>query len=237
MSIEFDITFDVRSDTPKDRDPDAHSPTLRRYHKALWSKPLPNGKPFNLSDATGKAYLHHASDLGEFFLSSDGIGTTLTGVKKLFPIIGQFPKDEIDTFYTHCCTIGGYILFPSNKMDNKMTINGFRGFSPRLRDRIDLTLECIRRHYLEEASPLSATLQRYSDYFDLFGDFRGYVDFFLMQDLVASDYSSIKFFLPFDTFDSPPLPESVEAYRSYKIAVTEFISGRNQRISQLNPRS
>ena len=46
MSGEFDITFNVFAETPKGKDPDAHSPTLRRYHKALWSKPLPNGTPY-----------------------------------------------------------------------------------------------------------------------------------------------------------------------------------------------
>ena len=42
------ITFDFRSDTPPGRDPDALSPTLRRYHQLLWSKPLPSGAPFEL---------------------------------------------------------------------------------------------------------------------------------------------------------------------------------------------
>ena len=47
--------------------------------------------------------------------------------------------------------------------------------SESIRDRFDLTLECIRRHYLDEPSPLSATLARYADFFGLFGDFAGYV--------------------------------------------------------------
>jgi hypothetical protein len=29
----MDIAFDFRSDTPQGKDPDALSPTLRRYHK------------------------------------------------------------------------------------------------------------------------------------------------------------------------------------------------------------
>ena len=36
----IDSTFDFRSDTPPGKDPDARSPTLRRYHQLLWSKPL-----------------------------------------------------------------------------------------------------------------------------------------------------------------------------------------------------
>jgi hypothetical protein len=43
-----DTTFDFRSDTPQGRDPDADGPTLRRYHQALWSKPLPCGAVFEL---------------------------------------------------------------------------------------------------------------------------------------------------------------------------------------------
>ncbi|MGI6609423.1 MAG: DUF6994 family protein [Limnochordia bacterium] len=35
-------------------------------------------------------------------------------------------------------------------------------------------------HYLNVDSPLSATLARYADVFRLFGDFRGYVEFFLL---------------------------------------------------------
>ena len=38
------IDFDVYSDTPKGKDPDSFSPTLRKYHYILWSKCLPNGK-------------------------------------------------------------------------------------------------------------------------------------------------------------------------------------------------
>ena len=51
------------------------------------------------------------------------------------------------------------------------------GFSSAISDRMDLTLECIRRHYIGEWSPLTKVLERYSDFFALFRDFAGYVDF------------------------------------------------------------
>ena len=44
----IDINFDVYSDTPLGKDPDSYSPTLRYYHKILWSKSLPNKQTFNL---------------------------------------------------------------------------------------------------------------------------------------------------------------------------------------------
>src|SRR5665811_1531204 len=131
-----------------DRDPDALSPTLRRYHKLLWSKPLPSGA---------------------------------------------------------------------------------RGFHPRIKDRFDLTVECIRKHYLNEGSPLSDTLARYADYFRLFGDFRGYVEFFLLQDLVSDDCSAVKFFSPFEDFNSSPVPDSMAVYLDYRALAVGFIEARNQR--------
>lgn len=35
----IDTAFDFRTDTAPGKDPDSHSPTLRRYHQLLWSKP------------------------------------------------------------------------------------------------------------------------------------------------------------------------------------------------------
>jgi len=230
MSELIDTNFDVYSDTPTGKDPDSYSPTLRTYHKILWSKNLPNGSPFNLSNTTSTTCLYHQSELGEFFLSSDGIGVTLSRGKNMQNIVNQFPPDEIDAFFTTCSTIGGYIVFPANKIDNKMTINGARGCHPRIKDRFDLTLECIRLHYANEDNPLGETLNRYSEFFGLFQNFEGYVDFFLLQDLVASNYSSIKFCLPFESFNNPPLPRDVHEYRLYIDKMTDFILARNKRI-------
>ena len=230
MSNLIDTNFRFRSDTPSGKDPDASSPTLRRYHKLLWSKPLPSGVDFNLTNTTAKPYLHHKSELGEFFLSSDAIGLTYSRRSDMAHIVNQIPSSEIDVFFGICSTIGAYIIFPSNKVHKKMTINGSRGINHKIKDRFDLTLECIRRHYSNEGSPLSDTLQRYNDFFSLFQNFQGYVDFFLLQDLVKDDYLSIKFCLPFVGFDNPALPENIQGYRLYKENVTDFVLARNQRI-------
>ena len=70
--MDIDINFNFYSDTPKGKDPDTNSDTLRKYHQFLWSKSLPNGSIFNLDIKTPKI-LHYKSDLGEFFLSSDSL--------------------------------------------------------------------------------------------------------------------------------------------------------------------
>ena len=228
MSI-IDINFNVFSDTPEGKDPDSFSPTLRKYHQILWSKPLPNGARFDLDLDTPKL-LHHKSELGEFFLSSDQIGNTYSNVGKMSYIVEQVPKDEMDYFWNTRATIAGHAVFPAKKIDNKMTINGARGINHKIQDRFDLTLECIRRFYIKESSPLSDPLERYSQFFNLFDDFEGYVNFFLYQDLVQEDYSEIKFWHSFDNFVNPPLPASIHEYLSYKTKVIEFIKARNQRI-------
>ncbi|QKK01296.1 MAG: hypothetical protein HND55_00735 [Pseudomonadota bacterium] len=225
MKDEIDITFDFRADTPEGRDPDAASPTLRRYHKLLWSKPLPGGAIFELSDSKAGCYLYHESDLGKFSLASD---TVIPSFRKIPEIRSLVPENEIEVFNKIGYTIGGMMLFPGNKIHRKMTINGARGFHPLIKDRFDLTLECIRRHYAGEESPLSDPLQRYSDFFALFADFDGYVEFFLLQDLVVG--SEVKLSKPYDNFRSSPVPKTVKEYRDYRDDTVEFINSRNRRI-------
>jgi len=231
MSTEIDITFDFRTDAGG-RDPDTHSPTLRRYHQLLWSKSLPNGTAFELSATTPGAYLHHRSDLGEFYLSSDTVMPTFTNWIRLKPITEQMSTLENEDFDTIIYTIGGMMIFPSNQIDRKPTINAARGFTRAIADRMDLTLECIRRHYANLDSPLATTLARYADFFALFGDFHGYVEFFILNDLV-DDNSEVKFFIPFDDFDSSSVPTDIGTYVTFRQGSIDFIEARNRRIGLL----
>lgn len=229
MKNEIDITFDFRSDTPTGKDPDVASPTLRRYHKILWSKELPGGRAFDLSDARQDCYLHHRSELGEFFLASDAV---IPSFRKVPQIKATIPEEEIKAFNTIGYTIGGMMVFPGNRIDGKMTINGARGFHPLVKDRFDLTLECIRRHYDGETSPLSEPLRRYSDFFMLFADFRGYVEFFLLHDLVIGNGHDVKIWKPYDDFRSSPVPRNTDEWRAYRDDAVAFISARNRRIRE-----
>jgi hypothetical protein len=229
----IDTTFDFRTDTPQDRDPDSHSPTLRRYHQLLWSKPLPRGVLFELDATVPGYYLLHRSTLGQFELSSDAVMASYTRHVAMAPIIAQFSEEEHAAFNTLGYTIGGTMVFPSNRVDGKMTINGARGFLPRIADRMDLTLESIRRHYRGEPSPLGATLARYADFFALFDDFGGYVDFFLLQDLVTADGATVRFFMPFSDFNPPAMPRNAATYREFRLLSIEFIEARNRRIDTL----
>lgn len=229
----IDTTFDLRSDTPPGKDPDTYSPTLRRYHQLLWSKPLPGGKALELDTGNPRRYLHHKSDLGEFFLSSDTIIRTFRGHPRAASVISRIPDHDIEAFSREGYTIGGMMVFPGDRRPGSLTVNQARGFSHQIQDRFDLTLECIRRYYLDEASPLARTLTNYRDFFELFGDFREYVDFFLLQDLVAGDYSAIRFFTPFGDFATPAIPQTVVEYEMYRANSLEFVRARNARIATL----
>lgn len=228
----LDIAFDFRTDTPPGKDPDALSPTLRKYHKRLWSKKLPSGDFFELDDTRPKAYLHHQSTVGEFFLASDAVVPTFTREARISHVLDQVPLHVREEFLSISYTIGGMMVFPGNRVGRRMTINGARGFHPRIKDRFDLTMECVRRHYRNEKSPLTDPLARYAEFFEVYGDFRGYVEFFLLQDLVLDDCSSVKFFLPFDDFTTSPLPKSLAAYEEYRKLAITFIEARGKRMLQ-----
>jgi hypothetical protein len=227
----IDVSFDFRTDA-HGKDPDAHSPTLRQYHKLLWSKALPNGTIFDLDDSVPRVYLRHKSDLGHFALCSDSVIQTFTRWASLKYLTGLLPQEENDRFMSISYTIGGMMIFPGNRIGGRQTINGARGFKRAIADRFDLTLECIRRHYLDLPSPLASDLARYADFFALFEDFDGYVEFFLLQDMATEDGRAVKFFLPFDDFKGSPRPNDRPAYEDYRRRSIAFVQARNARIAK-----
>jgi hypothetical protein len=167
--------------------------------------------------------------LGQFKLSSDTISNSLRSSKRRAELIAQIPSVNLDAFQALGSTIGARILFPGNRVDKKPTINVARGFNAQIGDRFDLTLECIRLHYLRQASPLAATLDRYADFFGLFGSFEGYVDFFLLDDLVHD--GRVKFYLPFDGEFGSVLPNTVDEYNEYMENTMGFVTARNRCIA------
>jgi hypothetical protein len=227
-----DVTFDFRSDTPASGDPDALSPTLRRYHQILWGRALPSGAEFTLDAGRPGHYLYHQSLLGEFTLSSDSIIPTFTRWVRMQPIVSQISEEENEAFLAIAYTIGGMMIWPCNPVDRQRTINVERGFNQRIADRMDLTLECIRRHYIGRPSPMAATLERYAEFFALFGDFPGFVDHFFLQDLTTADRSEVVFFMSFDDFLPPAVPPDLVTYREYRRRSIDFITARNLRIDE-----
>lgn len=189
---------------------------------------MPNGTLFDLRDDKRGYYLYHNSALGEFSLGSDAITHSYKnqGLKKW--LTTQIPL-QVQELFDRGSTIGAYLIFPNNQVDRKPTINQARGMQRLIDDRFDLTLECIRRFYANEPSPLAGTLSRYETFFRLFESFIGYVQFFLLDDLVK-EQGRVQFYLPFDDFQSPPQFRDADDYLAYKTRVESFIYARSRRI-------
>ena len=230
--VQIDVTFDFRTDS-RGKDPDNASSSLKAMHAELWSKPLPNGEILQLSDKGPGPYLTYEGRMGKHFLSSDSIANSYGNRKRLSSLLNEIEPSLISSFRNLNSTLGAFIVFPGNRINGKATINGERGFNNLIADRFDLTLECIRRHYLGTDSPLEAVLNRYSDFFSLFDNFKSYVDFFLLNDLVSNDYSVVRYFnsIP-EVFVDSPVPDSVESYLMYREGSMAFVTNRNLRIEK-----
>lgn len=219
----IDISFDVRTDS-NGKDPDYASPALKSYHQLLWSKPLPNGQFFSLE--TGKdCYLKWKG----IYLGSDSITATFRNGRNKhreefeqgIPNYPVYEEEVLKKLYT----IGGTIIFPQTTW----SMNRARGCHRRICDRWDLTLECIRRFYEGESSPLDKSLDQSKDFFNLFVDFKGYIDFFLLQDCVDEQYK-VKLWLNTPLFISDPLPQDLKAYLAWVDTQLDFAKRRNLRI-------
>jgi hypothetical protein len=242
----IDVNYDFRDDTKgKGTDPDNFrdgSPTLKRYHKILWSKKLPNGDLFNLSDPLETdEYLWFQTESSPMRLSSDWMINTYLHWDSLKELQKEV-QEEYNNFNKLAHTIGNYIIFPLNPEGTPRgidTINTGRCklYNCKIKDRFDLTLECIRRYYFKkdnpsynEENPLYDIIKRFDYYFDLFVNFKEFCDFYFLQDLTENDYKKIKYFLTFKGFSIDPYPKKVEDYREYMKKATEFIDKRNKLI-------
>ena len=237
----IDVHFDFTTDTPNywdtvwndhlgyggtGKDPDAASKTMQLYHSLLWSKPLPNGQTMELAVGKGGNYL----TWNKFRFGSDSITASFRHKRyrdKIEQVYNAIPnyRSFMEDFIRRTYTIGGSIIFPKTN-----SFNCARGCNAKIKDRWDLSLECIRRFYNNEESPLYDNLLKNKDFFDLFVDFKGSVDFFFLQDCVSPDYSTVYQWIGNDDFSESPLPKTVEEYLQWIEKQLEFVEKRNKRI-------
>lgn len=228
MPDYVDVTFDHRTDSDG-KDLDKYSQTLKMHHQLLWAKPLPSGELFHLKPKPNR-YLVFRPDNLVYSLASDQMSNSFRSTKRMKHITGQVPDDELDEFQYLGSTVGGTILFPGKQINRKRTINQARGMSKQVEDRFDLTLECIRLHFLGLPNPLQVTLEIYWDFFELFETFDQYVEFFLLQDLVQD--GQVRFYLDSDAFTKPALPQDLDEYTEYMSNAKQFLASRNLRIHE-----
>ena len=240
----IDVTFDFTTDSYKywdgfwERkdglgagysDPDSSSLTLQKYHQILWSRNLPNGEKMDLKAGSGTYYLSWK----DFRFGSDSIIVSFRYERyraMIETIMNQLPdyKSFYEDFLHKTYTIGGMIIFPKHRN----SINQNKGTNKLISDRWDLTLECIRRFYINERSPLSDILEKDRNFFELFCDFKGYVDYFFLQDCVSDDYSSVKIWYGNGDFTGDPLPKTSNEYLQFLNDEVDFLNKRNRRIME-----
>lgn len=241
ININFKYTEDANG-----KDPDIHSAQLREDLLYLYRKGLPNGVLFDIQK--GKDITDDYLVWNGWRFSSDSITNTYTHQKNYQWMIQELEKtafyeELINKYRAVDYTIGCHIIYPKNNNKNNPkshSINQARGTNSKILDRMDLTLECIRRFYNNENSPLYDKLEENSYFFDLFKDktgkngFENYVDFFYLNDLlVNSDYTKINYFLPFDNFERLPKPQDTNEWKVFCEKQIDFINARNIRISKL----
>lgn len=211
--------------------PDKDSPTLRIYHQLLWSKLLPNGETMELKK--GKWADYDYLTWKDMRFGSDAIIVDFRYynnrqiIDQVFEILDDY-KAYYENLIRKSYTIGGMIIFPKHPS----SMNQNKGTNRKVSDRWDLTLECIRRYYKGEDSPLYKTILRDKVFYDLFVDFKGYVDFFFLQDCVTTDYSNVNLWCGDSSFTGSGLPKTVEEYFEFIKNEYAFLDKRNERIKK-----
>jgi len=231
--IDVDVAFCFYDDPDFRVDADSDSRVLQSWHGLLWTKELPGGFRIEWSAEEESTCLVHNSHLGNFRISSDTIASTH---ERYVPDLWASVDEESQRAFNRAFyTVGGFIVFPRHPG----SLNQRRGWDRSIADRFDLTLECIRRHYLElDPNPLGAVLSEDAAFFGLFGSgasgFQSYVEFFHLQDLV--DGLSVRWLdgTQDDTwsFSKPALPGNAIAYRRYLESLRGFVEARNERIAR-----
>ena len=237
MPLKIDIEKVYKDYTSK-LDPDKYNEGLGRAHCELWTS----------KEKLGVLEWHYLNKLTttikdvEFIFSPDSITNSFRNSNRLIKSLGIKEKDLIANFGNDVdkliseylkidYTIGSSIIFPISIGGNtiKWTMNQARGLSCRVHDRIDFTLECIKRFYEgNKDNPLQKALEKSAPFFILFNSFDEYAHFFFLEDLIDEKGNVISFTSTID-FTSP-FPTTKEQYFQYLSNTIEFIKNRNAKI-------
>ena len=242
IDVNFDFTTDSKGywDGFWDRgnglgacgsDPDKSSATLRTYHQKLWSKPLPNGEIMELKQGKWADYDYLTWKDMRFGSDSIIVDFRYHNYRNIIDQVFEIKKDYkayYEDLIRKSYTIGGMLIFPKHPS----SMNQNKGTNRKISDRLDLTLECIRRFYKGEENPLYKTINRDKDFYELFVDFKGYIDFFLLQDAVNDDYSAVDIWEGLGDFSEDGLPKTLDSYFSFIEKEYNFLEKRNKRIEE-----
>jgi len=224
------INYDLKKDIKDGQDVDAYSLNLAHFHQYLWTRMTPSGIKLNLVKSSSPRYEFFFNKKQRFSSDSMTNSYCLWNQNKQLPIKTKLIENLYEKYKEVDNTIAGFIIFPKNdnKFDRHWTINQTRGTCSTIKDRFDFTLECIRRWYAKEEgqNPLEEVLERQNYFYMLFNDFKGYIDFFFLQDFVDENYRVIIW--SEKLFD--PLPKTTYQWGELIKIMTELLKKRQNRI-------
>lgn len=264
--MKIDVTYNFIKDIDEDTDRfvtqyldnhdkvhdiDTYSQTLREYQACIYKKALPGGELFDLKIGNNPKddYLYWCSpnyygdDLAKSRFASDSIVNMQERYKPehdndfVPDLKNEGIRKILKEYVKSASTIGGEIIFPKHPN----SVNMARGRNHKIKDRFDLTLECIRRFYeqrdnqAKEYNPLYDALKADEKFFDLFDGFGDYVEFFYLDGSYVQD-GKIKFFIGGEpNFDDnfTPLPTNLEEWEQLYENQMACLAARNKKISDL----
>lgn len=220
-------------------DPDAVCEELREMHYRLYNRydshivrPFSFEKKYPLLSPNGQYfYLYEANGNNRF--GSDTMNSlylyyeALQNIRYEMIKCGRNPESEMENSRRNIIyRPGNFIIFP--KKDKKVSINVARGnYRGKIKDRFDLTLDCIKKQYESRDNSLSWILQEYWDeFFGRFYDFNEYVHFFMLEDYLDEKNEVIRLI----DNEEHILPKTLEEYDEYIKRISSIIDKRTQKI-------
>lgn len=167
-------------------DPDSECDELREMHYRLYNHYASYIKrPFSFDEikyslSSSEERYFYLSENGTLRLGSDTMNSSYLYYKSLGYIqsemkkCGRNPEAEIEKYRKNIIyRPGNFIVFPKK---GRNSINVARGCCGKIKDRFDLTLDCIKKQYNNDENPLSKVLEGcWRGFFDRFENFKQYV--------------------------------------------------------------
>jgi hypothetical protein len=242
-------------------DPDWYGYQLYNFHEALWNiqrlkfsniPELRNNSDYkyNNKKSVGGQYSRVLSNANSSIrLGSDSVMNIYWHRIDMRKFISELIKNKnndfkifIREYLKKANTIGGFVLFPRHPQ----SINQNRGTNSLIDDRFDLTLECIRRYYdkNDQENPLYNVLRTDNDFFEMFGSFEKYAEFFCLNKSYDEKQNWVKDGQvlsllnnqPLDDYDfgktTNPLPTADNWWTFYD-NIMDRLDARNEQIKKL----
>ena len=201
----------------KGQDPDKLSVSLKEYHMCLFSNRKMQSCSFTIKAGQKNEIIFNNKE-HEIIFTPDSITNIFESSSRWFnkmrekDIVASFVDEDhevatlVNEFHRIDYSIGSSIIFPIrfDGMTIKTSLNCGRGMSQRIHDRIDYTLECIKRYYggSNDDNPLLYCLELNNTFVQLFRDFYDFVRFFMLDDLIDCN-NNVKGFCGFIDFNNP----------------------------------